>query len=78
MTTSNDPWYTRTEFWATIATILMGFLGQKSHNPIVQNIGATIGGLGPIVYTWGRSNVKAQQAASAMNAVGGILEGPES
>lgn len=74
---NQDPWYTRTEFWTTIATIIIGFLGTKSQNPTVQNIGATMAGLGPIVYTWGRSNVKVQQAANALNAVGTVLEGPK-
>lgn len=67
---SNDPWYTRTEFWFTLVTAVMGLMGAKvSSNPTVQAIGATIGGLSPIVYTWGRGNVKATQAAAAMTAV---------
>lgn len=71
--TTNDPWYTRSELWVTLASVLMGFFGQKSQNPMVQNIGATLAGLAPIVYTWGRSNVKVQQAATVMGAVGQVL-----
>lgn len=71
MPMNNDPWYTRTEFWASLATHLAGiFLAVKPGSaPVVRNIGTALGLLSPIVYAFGRSNVKAAQAAAAAQAV---------
>lgn len=66
-----DPWYTRSEFWTMIASTLLGIFGTKiAPSPIVQNVSATLTGLSPLVYMWGRGNVKAAQASTAMTAVG--------
>lgn len=59
----DGPWYTRSEFWMSLATTVLGLAAQKSGNPTVQTIGAAVGGLSPITYTWGRSQIK-QAAAS--------------
>jgi hypothetical protein len=76
---SNDPWYTRSEFWGSFATHLAGlamtFLPGVA--PTIQTIGAGLGMLAPIVYTFGRSNVKAAQAAAAMTAVAGAISQPK-
>lgn len=70
-------WYTRTEFWGTLASMAMGgMMAAGVHPPVVQAIGATMSGLAPIVYTWGRSNVKVATAAGVMGTVGQVLSQP--
>lgn len=71
MNTTNDPWYARTEFWKTLATMVFGIVAAANPKliPQVQMIGAAVAGIAPIVYTWGRNNVKAVQAGKALEAV---------
>lgn len=71
---ANDPWYTRTEFWATIGNIVMQFAGVL-HFAVPPAIGLGLAGAGTMVYTFGRGSVKANQAAAAMAALGKGLGG---
>lgn len=76
---TNDPWYTRTEFWAKIGVMILGSLAATSPklSPIIQNIGATAAGAAPLIYIWGRSNVKIAKAAAALEALGAGLQAPK-
>jgi hypothetical protein len=57
-----DRWYSRTEFWFSLAGVVGGFIQTQSAN---SSTGELIGGLlvaiSTAVYTWGRSNVKAKK-----------------
>jgi len=72
---NNDPWYTRTEFWASLSAHLGGLACAfiPGAAPIVQGVGVALGLAAPIVYSLGRSNVKIAQAAGVAQAVANSL-----
>ena len=74
MPNQSDPWYTRTEFWATLGNVVMQFAGVLKF-AVPPPFGLALAGLGSMVYTFGRGNVKANQAAAAASALGQALSG---
>lgn len=72
---TDDPWYGRSEFWVKIGTVLLGVLAAANVHlpPIVRDVGATAAAAAPIVYIWGRGNVKAAAAGAALAGVGAVL-----
>jgi len=73
----DGPWYTRTEFWGTLATTALGLAGAKAaSSPVTQGISTALGLAAPIVYNIGRSNVKAATAAGIMQTISQALAQP--
>ena len=58
----NEPWYKRSEFWASLFATTVGAVMQSHHNPMVQAVGAVITGAAPINYSFGRSQIKKARA----------------
>lgn len=71
----DGPWYSRTEFWGTLTSSIVGLLPflSPASLPLIKGIGLGISGLAPIIYGYGRSNVKVATAAGIMGAVGATL-----
>ncbi len=68
----DGPWYTRSEFWTTVFSSIMGLVPYFSPQsaPLVKGIGIAISGLAPIVYGVGRSNVKQAKVTAISNQAG--------
>jgi len=71
----DGPWYTRTEFWGTVTSSIIGLVPffSPAALPIVKGAGIIVSSLAPIVYGYGRANVKAATAAGILGTVGATL-----
>lgn len=74
---NNDPWYTRTEFWTMVASVIGGIFGvHVATNPIAQNVSVGLSTVAPLLYMYGRGNVKTAGMAAMAASQALVLEPP--
>lgn len=72
-----DPWYTRTEFWAAVVGFLQGPLVAliPGVGPIAQIASQVLTTLSPLVYIFGRGQVKVAAVTAQAAALAPALPG---
>lgn len=77
-TVTDKPFWKRSEFWVSLITSLVGlFASGHSDNQTLKDIGGVAATAAPLVYTFGRMQVKKSVATGLINAFANAVSTPD-